>query len=238
MVKYKRLLLKLSGEYLGGEEGKGFNFDVITQLSRQICYLHDSGVEIGIVPGGGNFFRGVNSLPIKFDRVSVDQIGMIATAINSICLKESLKNHGKKVTILTGLGIPGIGAKFNKEKALNRLRQGDILIFSGGTSNPYFSTDTAAVLRGLEIEADLVIKGTKVDGVYDRDPIKDANAVKFDKLSYSQVLERDLKVIDAVAIVLCRENNMPLRVLNISSQSDLIDFIKGEKIGTAIGSES
>ena len=234
-MKYKRLLLKLSGEHLGGKSGKGFNFDTFTELARQICALHDFGIEIGIVLGGGNFFRGVKSLPFKIDRVSGDQIGMMATAMNCVCLKESLKNLGKKVAIFTGLEIPEIGEKFNKEKVLQKLKSGYILIFSGGTGNPFFSTDTAAVLRGLEIEADLVIKGTKVDGVYDKDPVSFPTAKKFDKLNYSEILTKDLKVMDATAIALCRENGMQLSVLNISKKSDLLDFIEGKKIGTVIG---
>ena len=228
-------MLKLSGEHLGGKSGKGFDFDAFERLAGQICALHDLGVEIGIVLGGGNFFRGANSLPIKMDRVSADRIGMLATSMNSVCLKEALKNCGKRAAILTGMEIPGIGQRFSKEEAIKKLRKGHILIFSGGTGNPFFSTDTAAVLRGLEIEADLVIKGTKVDGVYDKDPVSFPSAKKFDRLNYSEILERNLKVMDAAAIALCRENNMSLHVLNISKKNDLLDFIEGKKIGTFIG---
>ena len=235
MAKFTRVLLKLSGEYLGGKCGIGFDFDIVTELSRQIGNLHDMGLEIGIVLGGGNFFRGANSLPVKFDRVAGDRIGMMATSMNSVCLKQCLANCGKKTTIMTGLEIPDIGEKFSKEKALEKLRCGHILIFSGGTGSPYFSTDTAAVLRGLEIEADLVIKGTKVDGVYDKDPVVCPSAKKFDRLRYSEVLDKGLRVMDATAIALCRENGMPLAVLNISKKNDLLDFMEGKKVGTVVG---
>ncbi|PCI22940.1 MAG: UMP kinase [SAR324 cluster bacterium] len=232
--KYQRVLLKLSGEYLGGEGGRGFDFATVTSLTRQICEIHDLGVQIGIVLGGGNFFRGASSVPIKMDRVAGDQIGMLATVMNSLCLRESLIDQGKKAQIMTGLAVPQVGEPFNKKKAVALMEQGDILICAGGTGNPYFSTDTAAVLRGLEIDADVVIKGTKVDGVYDKDPMRFKDAQKYDELSYTTILEKDLKVMDAPAIAMCRDNNLPLSILSISQPTDLLDFINGKKVGTLV----
>lgn len=231
---YKRLLIKLSGEYLGGDKGEGFDFEVIKTLTEQISALDDAGYEIGIVLGGGNFFRGTKSIPIEIDRVAADHIGMMATVMNGVLLKESIINFGKKAVVLTGLEAPGVAESFNKRRALSYLKNGAILIFAGGTGNPFFSTDTAAVLRALEIEADIVIKGTKVDGVYDKDPFVDSSAVKFDLLSYAAVLEKDLKVMDAAAIALCRDNKLPLCVLSISNKEDLGSFLNGNPVGTFI----
>ena len=233
-MKYKRILLKLSGEYLGGVEGKGYDFDIVKSLCNQITKISDLGIQVCIVLGGGNFFRGAQSIPIKIDRVSADQIGMMATAMNSLMIKETLISMGYSAVVLTGLEIPAIGEKFNKTKTIDLLSQKNIVLFSGGTGNPFFSTDTAAVLRGLEVEADIIIKGTKVDGVYDKDPMTDDSAVKYDILSYTEVLEKDLKVMDAAAIALSRENNLPLYVLNITDQISLIEFIEGKNTGTKV----
>lgn len=233
-LKFKRVLLKLSGEYLAGEKGQGFDYNIVEKLTQQICQLHDLGVEVGVVLGGGNFFRGAASVPLKMDRVSGDQIGMLATTMNSLCIKEALKNYQKKVRIMTGLEVPGIGLKFNKELAVESMANGEILIFSGGTGNPYFSTDTAAVLRGLEVDADIIIKGTKVDGVYDKDPIKDPTAVKYGKVTFTEALEKDLKVLDATALALCRDNDLSISVLSIANERDLLEFVQGKEIGTLV----
>lgn len=237
-LKYKRVLLKLSGEYLAGERGQGFDYDIVAKLTQQVCDLHDLGVEVGLVLGGGNFFRGAANVPLKMDRVSGDQIGMLATTMNSLCIKESLKNHNKSVRIMTGLEVPGIGIKFNKEKAVAAMKKGEILIFSGGTGSPYFSTDTAAVLRGLEVEADIIIKGTKVDGVYDKDPVKDPTAVKYGKVTFTEALEKDLKVLDSTALALCRDNDLPISVLSIANTPDLIKFVQGQDIGTIVSNKA
>jgi uridylate kinase len=233
-LKYKRILLKLSGEYLGGVAGKGFDFDIVNSLCKQITRISDLGIQVCVVLGGGNFFRGAQSIPIKIDRVSADQIGMMATAMNSLMIKETLISMGYQASVMTGLEIPAIGIKFDKTEALKLLSKNTIVLFAGGTGNPFFSTDTAAVLRGLEVEADIIIKGTKVDGVYNKDPMVDTNAVKYDQLSYSEVLEKDLKVMDSAAIALSRENNLPLCVLNISDEKSLFDFIDGKEIGTKV----
>ncbi|MBU2512731.1 UMP kinase [bacterium] len=233
-TKYKRVLLKLSGEFLGGLKGEGFDFNVIKSLTSQICQVHNLGFEIGIVLGGGNFFRGTKDIPLKMDRVAADHIGMMATLMNGICIKESLINEGKKAEVLTGLEAPGVAETFHKNRAMNLLQNGTILIFAGGTGNPFFSTDTAAVLRALEVEADIVIKGTKVDGVYDKDPVNDPSARKYERLTFAEILEKNLKIMDATAIALCRENELPLCVLSIVEDGNLIRFLKGEDVGTSI----
>lgn len=234
LEKHRRILLKLSGEYLGGPKGQGFDFAVIDQLAAKLCAVHERGFEVAVVLGGGNFFRGARDLPVKMDRVAADHIGMLATVMNSLCLKECLIARGKVARVMTGLNIPAVAEAFEKRIATRKLAEGQILIFGGGTGNPYFSTDTAAVLRALEIEASLVIKGTLVDGVYDKDPKKYKDAVKYDRLTFSQVLEKDLKVMDPSAIALCRENDLPLAVLNIGSDTDLLEFLEGKEIGTQV----
>jgi len=233
-TSYKRILLKLSGEYLGGESGSGFDFDVINRLCDQIIRVQDLGLEVAVVLGGGNFFRGTKNIPIPMDRVAADYIGMMATVMNGVCLREALRVKGRSVAVMTGLEAPAVAERFEKRRALELLRGGSILIFGGGTGNPFFSTDTAAVLRALEISADIVIKGTKVDGVYDSDPVSNPNAVRFDRLSYSGVLNRNLKVMDGAAIALCRENRLPLVVLSIVAINDLYRFVTGEAVGTVV----
>ena len=231
---YKRILLKLSGEYLGGDRGEGFDFDVIKQLTNQISEIRNLDVEIAIVLGGGNFFRGTRSVPLKMDRVAADHIGMMATLMNAICLNQALLDAGKKSRVMTGLSVPDVAEPFNSVRANTCLKEGEILIFGGGTGNPFFSTDTAAVLRGLEIKVDIIVKGTKVDGVYDKDPVTNPTAKKFEKLAYGEVLQRDLKVMDGAAIALCRENHVPICVLSAVNRKDIVDFVKGESIGTMI----
>ncbi|MCP4295201.1 MAG: UMP kinase [Proteobacteria bacterium] len=233
--KFKRVLLKLSGEYLGGPTGSGFDFDTIKSLTQQIFDIHRLGVQIGIVLGGGNFFRGATSIPMSMDRVVGDKIGMLATVMNSLCLSESLLGKGLSVKVMTGLEVPAIGEPFDNKKAVQFLDENKVLIFAGGTGCPYFSTDTAAVLRALEIKANAVIKGTKVDGVYDKDPVIHKDATKYDTLSYSTVLEKELKVMDAAAIAMCRDNNLPLSVISISNKDDLLNLIKGVNVGTMVG---
>lgn len=232
--KFRRILLKLSGEHLGGDPGSGFDFETIKVLTLQLSEIHQLGVQIGIVLGGGNFFRGATSVPIKMDRVVGDKIGMLATAMNSLCLSEALLARSLSVKVMTGLNIPAVGEPFDNKKAELSLEDGNILIFAGGTGCPYFSTDTAAVLRALEIKADIVIKGTKVDGVYDKDPMLHKDAKKYDTLSYTTVLEKDLKVMDATAIAMCRDNKLPLSVISISNKEDLLNLINGGRVGTMV----
>ncbi|MDH5560293.1 MAG: UMP kinase [Deltaproteobacteria bacterium] len=231
---YRRILLKLSGEYFGGEKGIGFHSQTISMLSKQVCQAHEKGVELGIVLGGGNFFRGAGEFDIPMDRVAGDHIGMLATIMNSLCLRESLLSLGKKSRVMTGLLAPQVAEPFNKQKALSCLKEGEILIFAGGTGNPYFSTDSAAALRALEIEADVLIKGTKVDGVYDKDPKLFKDARKLEKLTFTDVLKKDLKVMDATAIALCRDNNLPLCVLDITQPDNLRRFLNKQEVGTFV----
>lgn len=233
-TKYQRILLKLSGEYLGGVAGHGFDFSVIDSLTQQIIQIQDLGLEVAIVLGGGNFFRGTKNIPLAMDRVAADHIGMMATVMNAVCLREAFIAKNRKAHVMTGLEAPTVAERFEKRRAVALIEAGTILIFAGGTGSPYFSTDTAAVLRGLEISADIVIKGTKVDGVYDKDPEKHQSAKKFDKLTYAEVLNQDLKVMDGAAIALCRENKMPLCVLSIINPNDLFQFVQGEMVGSIV----
>ena len=232
--KYKRLLIKLSGEYLGGTEGKGYDAKVVDNLTNQVGTLAEEGYEIGIVLGGGNFFRGAQGASFPMDRVAGDQIGMLATLMNALYLKQALAAKGFKSRVMTGLSSPDVCEKFDKQKAIQCLKEKEIILFGGGTGNPFFTTDTTAVLRALEIEADIVIKGTKVDGVYDKDPMRSKSARKYDQLTFTKVLERDLKVMDQAAIALCRENKLPLAVINIKKKTDLAQFLSGKPVGTFV----
>jgi len=232
--KAKRILLKLSGEYLGGPKGQGFDFEVIERLALQLIEVRGRGFEVAIVLGGGNFFRGAQNQPIPMDRVNADQIGMLATVMNSLALKETFMAHGQSAAVMTGLNIPAVAEPFEKRKAIKKLSRGEMLIFGGGTGNPFFSTDTAAALRALEVEADWVIKGTMVDGVYDKDPKKHPDAVKYKTLTFSDALKHDLKVMDAAAIALCRENSLPIGVVDIASETALLDFLAGKDVGSMV----
>lgn len=233
---YKRVLLKLSGEYLAGKQGFGFDYDVVDDLANQVVEIHDMGVEIGIVIGGGNIFRGANPKKMAMERVSADHMGMLATIINSLCLQEALEGKGKEVRVMTGIDVRDVAEPYVKRRADRHLEKGRIVIFGGGTGNPYFSTDTAAVLRGQEINADVVIKGTKVDGVYDKDPAKNPDAKKYDELTYLNVLEQNLAVMDSTAITFCRDNNLPLFVVNTGNKGDLKKCVLGQKVGTNVHS--
>lgn len=233
--KYQRLLLKLSGEYLGGRESVGFDAKVIEKLTTQIVEIHEEGYQMGIVLGGGNFFRGAQGAPFAMDRVVGDQIGMMATLMNALYLKEALLAKGVPTRVMTGFKAPQAAESFNKQKAVQALEQGEVVIFGGGTGNPYFSTDTAAVLRALEIDANIVIKGTKVDGVYDKDPMRSKSARKYDQITFAKAIERNLQVMDQAAIALCRENKLPLAVLNIKKKDVLASFLKGTHgVGTIV----
>ena len=233
-IKYKRVLLKLSGEYLGGKSGIGFDTDVIHDLSEQICAVHNLGIEIALVIGGGNIFRGLDSEKFQMERVAADHMGMLATIINSICFQEALEKKRKKTRVMTGIEVRDVAEPYVKRRAVRHLEKGRIVIFGGGTGNPYFSTDTAAVLRGQEIQADIVVKGTKVDGIYDKDPIKNSDAKKYKQLSFSFILEKDLKVMDSTAISFCRDNRLPVQVIDISNPKNLLNCIYGIEVGTYV----
>lgn len=234
MPKFKRILLKLSGESLMGEQGYGIDTRRLNEYAAQIREIHDLGVEIGIVIGGGNIFRGLQGAGKGFDRVKGDQMGMCATVINSLALSSALGAAGVKSRVLTAIRMEPIGEFYNKWKAIEALEHGEVVIMSAGTGNPYFTTDTGSSLRGIEIEADVMLKGTRVDGVYTADPEKDPTATKFADISYDEVLRRGLRVMDTTATAMCKENNLPIYVFNMDQLGNLRRVIDGEEIGTYV----
>lgn len=233
-VKYKRILLKLSGESLMGEKGFGIDENRLASYARQIKEVSDSGAEIGIVIGGGNIFRGLSGTSKGFDRVRGDQMGMLATVINSLAIQSALTAIGKEAQLLTAVNMYPIGEHYSKHKAIQSLKEGKVVIMAGGTGNPYFTTDTASALRGVEIEADVMLKGTRVDGIYTADPEKDKNAVKFDKITYDEIYARNLRIMDLTATTLCRENSLPIIVFDMDTPGNLAKVVSGENIGTLV----
>lgn len=233
-MKYSKVLLKLSGESLGGRGGNGFSSEVLASYARQIAKMASEGVQIAIVVGGGNIFRGLQGLGKGVDRVKGDQMGMLATIINSLALQSALTDAGAKAKVLTAISMEPVGELFSKDRALEYLAAGNVVIIGGGTSNPYFTTDTASALRAIEIEAEVLLKGTRVDGVYTADPEKDPSATKFGSLSFGEVYERGLKIMDLTAFTLCRENGMPILVFDMDTEGNLERVLKGEDIGTII----
>lgn len=231
---YNRILLKLSGESLMGEQGYGIDSNRLAQYVSQIKTIAESGVQVGIVIGGGNIFRGISGAQKGFDRVKGDQMGMLATVINSLALASALEQTGQSARVLTAIRMEPIGKLYTKERALTLLEKGYVVIMAGGTGNPYFTTDTGASLRAVEIEADIMLKGTRVDGIYTADPEKDPTAKKFESISYDEVLQRNLRVMDLTATVLCRENNMPIYVFDMDTVGNLQRVIEGEQIGTLV----
>lgn len=230
--KYKRILLKLSGEVLAGKEGKGLDFDTVTTVCRVIKECTEMGAQIGIVVGGGNFWRGRSSG--EMDRPRADQMGMLATTINSLALQDTLEQLGVKAQVLTGLVMPQVAEIFTKRKAVEYLEGGSVVIFGCGTGSPFFSTDTAAALRAAEIDAEIIFKATNVDGVYDKDPNKFADAVKYDELTHSEVLSKGLKVMDSTAASLCRDNGISILVFNLDDPQNIVRALEGENIGTVV----
>lgn len=231
---YKRILLKLSGESLMGKQGYGIDPERLNAYAEQIKQIADMGVQIGIVIGGGNIFRGLSGSQKGFDRVKGDQMGMLATVINSLALSSALEAKGQKVRVLTAVRMEPIGDFYNKAKAIRLLNKGNVVIMAAGTGNPYFTTDTGSSLRAIEIEADVMFKGTRVDGIYTADPEKDPTATKFGEITYDEVLSRGLKVMDLTAICMCKENNMPIYVFNMDTEGNLKKVINGEAIGTLV----
>ena len=233
---YKRILLKLSGEALMGDQEFGISSEVISSYAKQIKEIVDLGVEVGIVIGGGNIFRGLSGAEQGVDRVTGDHMGMLATVINSLALQNSIEKLGVPTRVLTAIEMPQIAEPYIRRRAERHLEKGRVVIFGAGTGNPYFTTDTAAALRAIEINADVVIKATKVDGIYDKDPVKYADAVKYDTVTYSEVLNKDLKVMDAAAISLCRDNKLPLIVFNSLVEGNIKKVVLGECncIGTKV----
>ena len=233
-MKYRRILLKLSGESLQGEQKYGLSPEVLQSYAEQIRDAAASGVQIGIVIGGGNIFRGLSGAKRGFDRVKGDQMGMLATIINSLALQSALEDNGVKAKVLTSIRMEPIGEYYSKAAALHSLSEGYVVIIGGGTSNPYFTTDSASALRGIEIEADVLLKGTRVDGVYTADPEKDPTATKFAEISFDEVLDRRLKVMDLTAFTLCRENRLPIVVFDMDTRGNLQKVLAGEPIGTLV----
>lgn len=231
---YKRILLKLSGESLMGQKGYGIDENRLMEYAEQIKAIADKGVQIGIVIGGGNIFRGLSGAKKGFDRVKGDQMGMLATVINSLALSSALESLGQKVRVLTAVRMEPIGDFYNKAKALRLLNKGNVVIMAAGTGNPYFTTDTGSSLRAIEIEADVMFKGTRVDGIYTADPEKDPTATKFQEITYDEVIAKGLKVMDLTAICMCKENNMPIYVFNMDQKGNLLKVIEGEQIGTLV----
>lgn len=235
MLKYRRILLKLSGESLSGGTIQGINTDALMNYANQIKAIADLGVEIAIVIGGGNIFRGLQGVGKGFDRVMGDQMGMLATVINSLALQSALKSIGKKCSVFTSICMEPVGQHYSKIKALDALQQGEIVIVAGGTGNPYFTTDTASALRAIELEVDGYFKATRVDGVYTADPEKDQSATKFDYISYREAMQLNLKIMDMTAFALCSENKMPIIVYNGDNPENIHRIIRGEKVGTVVG---
>lgn len=231
---YKRILLKLSGESLMGKQAYGIDSERLNAYARQIKEIAGLGVQIGIVIGGGNIFRGLSGATKGFDRVKGDQMGMLATVINSLALSSALQSIGQKVRVLTAIRMEPIGELYSKERAIQSLENGEVAIFSGGTGNPYFTTDTGSSLRAIEIEADIMLKGTRVDGIYTADPEKDPDAIKFNDITYDEIYNRNLRVMDLTATTMCKENNMPIYVFDMDTEGNLLKVIKGEKIGTLV----
>ena len=231
---YKRILLKLSGESLMGAKGYGIDEQRLAAYARQIKGIADLGVQIGIVIGGGNIFRGLSGSQKGFDRVKGDQMGMLATVINSLALQSALEAIGQKVRVLTSVRMEPIGDFYNKAKALRLFEKGNVVIVAGGTSNPYFTTDTASALRAIELEADIMFKGTRVDGIYTADPEKDPNAQKFSEITYQDILAKGLRIMDLTAITMCMENQMPIYVFDMDTEGNLLKVVQGEEIGTLV----
>ncbi|MCK5407108.1 MAG: UMP kinase [Candidatus Krumholzibacteria bacterium] len=233
-LSFKRILLKFSGEILGTDGGGGLDFSKLKVFSREIAEVKALGTEIGLVIGGGNILRGSSTTESGMDRVSADYMGMLATVINALAFQNALEQTGVHTRVLTAIKMEQLAEPYIKRRAIRHLEKGRVIILAGGTGNPYFTTDTAAALRAIEIEADVVIKGTKVDGVYDGDPMVDLNAKRFDSLKYIDVLNKGLRVMDATAVSLCMENSLPIVVFNLTETGNLMRVVQGEDVGTTV----
>lgn len=231
--KYKRVLLKLSGESLAGEEKKGINFDIVESFCNAIKKCVDDGVQVAIVVGGGNFWRGRSSG--KMDRTRADHMGMLATAINALGVGDTLEQAGVDVRVMTAISMPQVAEPYIRNRAVRHLEKGRVVIFGCGTGNPFFSTDTAAALRAVEIDADIIMKATMVDGVYDSDPKKNPDAKRYDRVSFDEVLTKNLAVMDSTAASLCKDNNMPILVFSVDEPMNIYKAVCGENIGTVCG---
>ncbi len=237
-LKYKRILLKLSGESLMGDREYGIDSKMLAQYAAEIGAAQALGTEIGIVIGGGNIYRGIENSSDGIDKVTGDHMGMLATVINALALQSALEHHGLRTRCLTAINMEKIAEPFIRRRAVRHLEKGRIVIFAAGTGNPYFTTDTAAVLRAIEIEADVILKGTRVDGIYDSDPEKNAGAVRFPQISYADVLTRNLRIMDLTAITLSKENRLPLIVFNMNVSGNLSRVVTGEPVGSLVSEAS
>ncbi len=233
-IKHKRILVKLSGEALLGKQNSGFDPEMIDKLAGELILLHDSGVEIGCVIGGGNLMRGANLALNGLDRVTADHMGMLATVMNALALNDGLLRQGVSAAVMSGLDIPQVCEYYTQRDARKRIAAGEIIIFAAGTGSPYFTTDTGASLRAIEIQADLLIKATKVDGIYDRDPVKHTDAVRYTHLDYDQAIDQRLAVMDVAAMILCNDNALDLVVCDINRPGALLDLARGEPVGTRV----
>ena len=233
-MRYTRILLKLSGEALMGDQGTGIDPAVVTLIADQVKAIREMGVEVSLVIGGGNIFRGVAGATKGMDRVTGDHMGMLATMINALALQDALEQKHVATRVLSGIEMPKVAESYIRRRAMRHLEKGRVVIFGAGTGNPYFSTDTAAALRANEINAQVVMKATNVDGIYSADPKTDPAAVKYDRISFQEVLERDLKVMDAAAIALCRENHLPILVFNMMRPGNLMAAVEGDVVGTLV----
>ncbi len=231
---FKRILLKLSGESLAGEDKFGIKLQVLQRYAAEVKKVVELGVQVALVVGGGNIFRGISEAAREMDRVSADYMGMLATVINSMAMQNALENLGLETRVQTAIRMSQIAEPFIRRKAINDLAKGRVVIFAAGTGNPYFTTDTAAVLRAVEVGADVILKGTRVDGVYNADPEKNPNAIKFDELAYMQVVKEGLRVMDSTAITLSMENKLPIIVFNMDEENNLKRVVLGESIGTKV----
>ena len=231
---YKRILLKLSGESLMGSKGYGIDDQRLADYAQQIKQISQMGTEIGIVIGGGNIFRGLSGAQKGFDRVKGDQMGMLATVINSLALCSALEAIGQKARVMTSVRMEPVGELYTTDKALRLMSKGNVVIIAGGTGNPYFTTDTASVLRAIEIKAEVMMKGTRVDGIYTAEPEKDPTATKYTQITYDEILDMKLKVMDLTAITMCRENNMPIYVFDMDTVGNLEKVMNGQQIGTLV----
>ncbi|MGQ9629647.1 MAG: UMP kinase [bacterium] len=232
--KYKRILLKLSGEALAGSQGYGIDPLVADSIALQLKEVKDLGVDVAVVIGGGNIFRGVAAAMKGMDRVSADYVGMLATVINALVLQDALEHHGVETRVQTALTMQQLAEPYIRRRAIRHIEKGRIVIFAGGTGNPYFSTDMAGVLRGIEINAEVILKATKVDGVYDSDPACNKNATKYSVLDYTDIINRNLKAMDATAVSLCMENNLPIIIFNLTRKGNIKRVVMGEDIGTIV----
>src|SRR5450432_73017 len=232
---FKRILLKLSGEALAADQGFGVDPFRIHEIAAEVADVKSLGIEMAIVVGGGNFFRGVAEQAKEMDRVSADQMGMLATVINALALQDALEKQNVFTRVMSAIEMNQVAEPFIRRRAIRHLEKGRIVIFAGGTGNPYFSTDTAASLRAMEIKAEVIIKATKVDGIYDADPMKVKDAKKFDQITYMDVLKQGLRVMDATAISLCKDNNLPIIIFNLNQRGNIKKVVAGEKIGSRVG---